>query len=57
MLTSPLDLALSARAAEVNVNAAALEDARDGHDPKAEIIALIISSQAATSPRIATQGP
>jgi hypothetical protein len=48
---------LSARAAEVNVDAAALEAARDGDDPKSEIIALIMGRRgSATSKRI-IQGP
>jgi hypothetical protein len=33
----------SARAAQVNVDPGAIEAARDGHDPHAEIVALIMA--------------
>jgi hypothetical protein len=40
----------AAHAAEVNVDAAALEAARDGDDPKSEIITLIMTQVAAAVP-------
>jgi hypothetical protein len=43
-------LPIAARAAEVAVNAVALEAARDGDDPKAEIITLIMAQVAAAVP-------
>jgi hypothetical protein len=49
----------SARAAQMNVDPEAIEAARDGHDPHAEIVALIMASQGAPSSAstAAIQGP
>jgi hypothetical protein len=49
--------ALSARAVEVNVDAAALEAARDGDDRKAEIIALIMGRRGSVTSKRTIQGP
>jgi hypothetical protein len=51
---------LSARAAQESVDPEALETARDGHDPRAEIIALIMAQRASAQAVRSTrhiQGP